>query len=70
MGTGIMEIPVDGSISVRDILELAVKRAGVDPGVLINNFLLYAVNHETATLDHEVVDGDEVAALPPLSGGA
>ncbi len=70
MGMDMMEIPVDGSISARGILGLAVKRAGVDPGVLINNSLLYAVNHETVDLDHEVVDSDEVAVLPPLSGGA
>jgi len=32
--------------------------------------LLYAVNRQYATLDRELADGDEVALIPPVSGGA
>jgi molybdopterin synthase catalytic subunit/molybdopterin converting factor small subunit len=32
--------------------------------------LLYAVNKEYATRDHALTDGDEVALIPPVSGGA
>jgi MoaE-MoaD fusion protein len=32
--------------------------------------LLYAVNKEYAKRDHELRDGDEVALIPPVSGGA
>ena len=32
--------------------------------------LLYAVNREYATRDRELRDGDEVALIPPVSGGA
>ncbi len=32
--------------------------------------LLYAVNHEYADRDRELEDGDEVALIPPVSGGA
>jgi molybdopterin synthase catalytic subunit len=32
--------------------------------------LLYAVNKEYATPDRELADGDEVALIPPVSGGA
>jgi molybdopterin synthase catalytic subunit/molybdopterin converting factor small subunit len=32
--------------------------------------LLYAVNREYATAEHELQDGDEVALIPPVSGGA
>jgi molybdopterin synthase catalytic subunit/molybdopterin converting factor small subunit len=32
--------------------------------------LLYAVNHEYAPRDRELADGDEVALIPPVSGGA
>lgn len=69
MGVDIMEITVEGDLSVRDILMQAVEKAGVDPVVLINNSLLFAINQETVDLDQKVVDGDEVAVLPPLSGG-
>ncbi len=34
------------------------------------NGLLYAVNKEYATRDQALVDGDEVALIPPVSGGA
>lgn len=32
--------------------------------------LLYAVNHEYAERDQQLGDGDEVALIPPVSGGA
>jgi molybdopterin synthase catalytic subunit len=32
--------------------------------------LLYAVNRRYAEPDHELADGDEVALIPPVSGGA
>src|SRR3954467_11888960 len=32
--------------------------------------LLYAVNREYAPRDRELADGDEVALIPPVSGGA
>jgi MoaE-MoaD fusion protein len=32
--------------------------------------LLYAVNREYAEREHELHDGDEVALIPPVSGGA
>lgn len=32
--------------------------------------LLYAVNQDYGTLDTELHDGDEIAFIPPVSGGA
>src|SRR5215475_9986658 len=32
--------------------------------------LLYAVNREYAPVEHELADGDVVALIPPVSGGA
>ncbi len=70
MGVDMMEMPVLNPIMMRDLLTQAAKEADVDPSVLINNSLLYAVNQEATGLDHKIEDSDEVAVLPPLSGGA
>jgi molybdopterin synthase catalytic subunit len=59
---GYAEREVDAAC-VRDVwpqLDLGDEPAG----------LLYAVNREYATPDRELADGDEVALIPPVSGGA
>jgi molybdopterin synthase catalytic subunit/molybdopterin converting factor small subunit len=46
---------------------------GVWPALDLGNEpegLLYAVNKEYANRDHPLADGDEVALIPPVSGGA
>ncbi len=60
---GFAERELDGVERVRDVwpaLGLGDEPAG----------LLYAVNHEYADPDRELADGDEVALIPPVSGGA
>jgi molybdopterin synthase catalytic subunit len=60
---GHSRIELDGVSSVADVwprLEL-----GDEPGGL-----LYAVNREYVSRDHELADGDEVAVIPPVSGGS
>jgi molybdopterin synthase catalytic subunit/molybdopterin converting factor small subunit len=54
---------LEGVESVADVwpaLDLGEEPAG----------LLYAVNHEYADRDRTLADGDEVALIPPVSGGA
>lgn len=58
---------VPGGSTVKDLWD-DVRRehtglAGVDLK------LLYAVNNEYVALDHRLADGDEVAFIPPVSGG-
>ncbi|HEY2072414.1 MAG TPA: molybdenum cofactor biosynthesis protein MoaE [Gaiellaceae bacterium] len=60
-GTGRLE--VDGVERVGDIW--ARLDLGEEPGGL-----LYALNRDYVTRDHAVADGDEVALIPPVSGGA
>jgi molybdopterin synthase catalytic subunit len=60
---GYAERELDGLVRVADVwpaLGLGDEPAG----------LLYAVNHEYADRDRELADGDEVALIPPVSGGA
>jgi molybdopterin synthase catalytic subunit len=60
---GWSERDVDGVTHVEDVwpsLGLGPEPAG----------LLYAVNKEYAARDRELAEGDEVALIPPVSGGA
>jgi MoaE-MoaD fusion protein len=60
---GWSEREVEGVVSVRDVwpaLELGSEPDG----------LLYAVNRQYAPPERELADGDEVALIPPVSGGA
>jgi molybdopterin synthase catalytic subunit len=54
---------LDGLERVRDVWP-ALGLGDEPPG------LLYAVNREYADRDRELADGDEVALIPPVSGGA
>ena len=60
---GWSERELDGAATVGDVwpaLGLGEEPAG----------LLYAVNKEYADQDRRLADGDEVAVIPPVSGGA
>ena len=57
------EREVDGITRVDEVWP--VLGLGVEP-----EGLLYAVNKEYAQRDHELTDGDEVAVIPPVSGGS
>ena len=57
------EREVDGITRVEDVWP--VLGLGVEP-----EGLLYAVNKEYAQRDHELTEGDEVAVIPPVSGGS
>jgi molybdopterin converting factor subunit 1 len=64
-GTNRLDAPLPAGARVRDLLDVlaarlpAVKRA---PG-------LVALNHTYVSLDTLLTDGDEVALIPPVSGG-
>ena len=62
-GTGERRIELDGGARLAEVwpeLELGDEPPG----------LLYAVNREYAPRERELTDGDEVALIPPVSGGS
>ena len=60
---GAARVDLDGVQRVSDVWP-ALALGDEPPG------LLYAVNREYAARDRELHDGDEVAVIPPVSGGA
>jgi molybdopterin synthase catalytic subunit len=62
-GTGARELELPSGSRLRDIW--APLGLGEEP-----EGLLYAVNKDYATVDRLLADGDEVALIPPVSGGA
>ncbi len=60
------EINLDSPIRLIDLLKSRPELAPVYENL---ELLKVAVNREIADIETEVHDGDEVAFLPPLSGG-
>jgi molybdopterin converting factor subunit 1 len=66
-GTRETELPVDEGVTLEEIWPLLVER---HPDLApMRDTLAFAVNGEYARGDASVSDGDEVAVLPPVSGG-
>ena len=62
-GTGKRDIELPDGSTVEDVWR-ALGLGGEPPG------LLYAVNRSYADAEHPLSEGDEVALIPPVSGGA
>lgn len=56
-------------LPLREFLTLASGKGGVSLPVIMNKSLLYAINGDMRGLDFPVGPSDEVAVLPPMSGG-
>lgn len=64
-----IEIVLEESIAVRDLLEIVKERIPSIKDLVMEGKGMVAVNHEVAQLDTIIKDGDEVALIPPVSGG-
>jgi molybdopterin synthase sulfur carrier subunit len=64
-GTGTDRI---GGATVGEVLETAGRRYGDDFVAVLGTSRVW-VNGQPAAVEDAVVDGDEVAVLPPVSGG-
>ncbi len=66
-GTREVELPVDDGGTIGELWTLLVDR---HPELIpMRDTLAFAVNGEYARMDAGVSPGDEVAVLPPVSGG-
>lgn len=64
-GTSRMDAPLPVGARVRDLLE----QLAAHMPALIRAPGMVAVNHTYVTAETELHDGDEVALIPPVSGG-
>jgi molybdopterin converting factor subunit 1 len=66
-GTRQTELPVDAGATLGDLWSvLADQYPGLTP---MRDTIAFAVNGEYARAEYKVSTGDEVAVLPPVSGG-
>ena len=66
-GTRQTELPVDNGATLGDLWSaLTDRHPGLTP---MRDILAFAVNGEYARAEDKVSPGDEVAVLPPVSGG-
>ena len=66
-GTGDMSVEFEDGATVRDALDLAQQSA--PKRWIIPTSLMTAVNNEYVPLNKSLKDGDELALIPPVSGG-
>lgn len=66
LGTEVMQVEVAAGISIEDLR----KKLGKQHPELLRLPLAYAVNRDYARAECVLKDGDEVAFIPPISGGA
>ena len=70
LGKDRVTVPVDGSISVSDlVLELSALGGPSWQIALESPDILVAVNQTLVDRNHALQPGDEVAFLPPVTGG-
>lgn len=68
-GTECMELDLRGPVRLSELRDIITHKIPSLSEVLESPSILVSVNQEFATPDTEVKDGDEVAFLPPFSGG-
>ncbi len=69
VGREVIEIPCEGEITLRELQDTIIKEFPEISEYLSGKRVLVSVNQEFAEPDSVVKDGDEVAFLPPFSGG-
>jgi len=69
VGMDTLDVNVEKPMELSLFLLSASRQASIRPSFLQNPYLLYCINGEMAGLNSTVCNMDEVAVMPPLSGG-
>ena len=64
------QIEVQSSISMDQLSDIISKTSPKMAHIIRDNKIMISVNQEMADADTVIHDGDEVAFLPPFSGGS
>ncbi|MCP3428211.1 MoaD/ThiS family protein [Opacimonas viscosa] len=64
-----LSMPASSAANVYDLLDILRERDPKWSKALNTEQLMMAVNHTLVTPEHPIVDGDEVAIFPPVTGG-
>ena len=64
------QIEVQSSISMKQLSDIISKTSPKMADIIRDNKIMISVNQEMADADTVIHDGDEVAFLPPFSGGS
>jgi len=64
------QIEVQSSISMDQLSDIITKTSPKMGDIIRDNKIMISVNQEMADADTVIHDGDEVAFLPPFSGGS
>jgi len=64
------QIEVQSSISMDQLSDMISKTSPKMGDIIRDNKIMISVNQEMADADTVIHDGDEVAFLPPFSGGS
>ena len=70
IGRELIEITIDQPMSIGSVIKTLESDIPEIGKTIADTRSLVAVNHEFATTDTIVKDGDEIAFIPPMSGGA
>lgn len=69
LGVAKLDIPVGQIQTLSDLKNYLLLQNSSWESALSNTKLLTAVNHAYVKGDHALIDGDEVAFFPPVTGG-
>ena len=64
------QVEVQNSISMDQLSDIISKTSPKMADIIRDNKIMISVNQEMADADTVIHDGDEVAFLPPFSGGS